>query len=155
MGVPLRGHTSRPSDGRIRLSRRELVLAEMEKQIPPLRRRIRSGSGRNDRAFFAPESGMKKGCPPSLKLPYRPTQAKGGLEWATGQGSTAKFWAGDSELQADSRFLGDMAAFGMTRLLRFRGFLGVEYPTGRLKPLVVAHHRGLGMRAPGLKPVLI
>jgi hypothetical protein len=70
-------------------------------------------------------------------------------------GSTAKFWAGDSELQADSRFLGDTAAFGMTRLLRFRGFLGVEYPTGRLKPLVVAHHRGLGMRAPGLKPVLI
>ena len=51
MGVPLRGHTSRPSDGRMRLSRRELVLTEMEKQIPPLRRRIRSGSGRNDKVL--------------------------------------------------------------------------------------------------------
>jgi len=35
-----------------------VVLAEIEKQIPPLRHRVRSGSGRNDRAFFAPEPAL-------------------------------------------------------------------------------------------------
>jgi hypothetical protein len=125
----------------MRLSRRELVLAEMEKQIPPLRRRIRSGSGRNDRAFFAPESGMKKGCPPSLKLHYCPTQAKGGLEWATGQGSSSQAWGACGMSDMCARF-----ARGADECVRAY-VSGVERCSGQARVefvafLVVAHHAG-------------
>jgi hypothetical protein len=75
-------------------------------------------------SIFADES--RGSCPHMSRLPYFPRCSGFAIAstcWPTiirrfaGLGSTANSWAGDSALRADSRFLGDEAAFGMTNAL--------------------------------------
>jgi len=55
--VFLRGYASQSADGRMRPSLRERRAGGNEKQIPPLRPRIRSGSGRNEGFSLQPNQG--------------------------------------------------------------------------------------------------
>jgi hypothetical protein len=53
-----------------------VVPAVLEKQIPPLRRRIRSGSGRNDRALFAAAPGLSFAVLSTLLYKYLYSEAE-------------------------------------------------------------------------------